>query len=689
MWSYKSTFRILYFLSYSKKEEPFMKSIKSKMTLLTLLLTTLLLLCSSIASYLVSRNIIIDQYSDKMLISSQKYSNLVNDWLDKETSLFKQKAQAMYDNNIVDDNAKSLAYFKQNLKSDSNISDLYMGLPNGGILDGAGWVPPDGYDCTKRSWYKNTIEQNKISYIPYLDMYTKKIVVSITMPIVKDGKLIGVMAEDLKMDAITKLITNATPVENSYGYLLNEKNDVLVHPYKELKPTEETLKNLNTFQNGKYIKIINNTNSLISLKDYDGIDKYFISSKVNISNWTVGFAVPKSEFTKKVHLLIILSLIIFIVCIIAATIVFKYSSNIISNPIKNIRYVISEIEKLNFKYDKKDLNKTIKNKDELGIIANDIKSLSNTLINIIQDIKTNSNNIYEHSSSIATSLDETSKSIAEVSKTTEEMAKGAALQVTNINEGVDKLNNLSYEIKDVSNTVEKVKNYFYDTKNISNRGIETIKLLNSKFKNANEASIQVSKSMDNLTHQSKSVGEIINTIKSVSEQTNLLALNAAIEAARAGEAGKGFSVVADHVRALSEQTKQAIDNISEVIKKIQDEISTTQKNVINSNKINAEANKSMEQSNEAFLIIEKYMNDMLGYIDILDKKISKVELNKNSAVQAIKNISDISQESSAGSQQLAASLEEQNNSIENINENMQNLKDIYIKLNDIVNKFIL
>ncbi|MCV5839352.1 methyl-accepting chemotaxis protein, partial [Escherichia coli] len=49
--------------------------------------------------------------------------------------------------------------------------------------------------------------------------------------------------------------------------------------------------------------------------------------------------------------------------------------------------------------------------------------------------------------------------------------------------------------------------------------------------------------MAELANDTQSIGQIVETINSVSEQTNLLALNAAIEAARAGEHGRGFAVV--------------------------------------------------------------------------------------------------------------------------------------------------
>ena len=84
-----------------------------------------------------------------------------------------------------------------------------------------------------------------------------------------------------------------------------------------------------------------------------------------------------------------------------------------------------------------------------------------------------------------------------------------------------------------------------------------------------ESVSNLSSKVDTLKTACEQISSIVKTIEKIASQTNLLALNATIEAARAGEAGKGFAVVATEVKALSNQTASATEDIRNRIAALQ------------------------------------------------------------------------------------------------------------------------
>lgn len=128
---------------------------------------------------------------------------------------------------------------------------------------------------------------------------------------------------------------------------------------------------------------------------------------------------------------------------------------------------------------------------------------------------------------------------------------------------------------------------------------------------------QADKTVAQVAQRSTNISRILDVIRAIAEQTNLLALNAAIEAARAGDMGRGFAVVADEVRALATKTRESTDEIGQLIGSLQTEVSSSQQLMSTGITRSASTVEGTEQAFEA-------LNRVVAQIQQIHDHISQV-----------------------------------------------------------------
>jgi len=220
--------------------------------------------------------------------------------------------------------------------------------------------------------------------------------------------------------------------------------------------------------------------------------------------------------------------------------------------------------------------------------------------------------------------------------------------------------NIQNVISETSETAKNATSVSSETIVAMNDGVKIVKELIEKSTIVNENSKSVEKSMIQLKDNTSKIQSITKVITGISNQTNILSLNASIESARAGEAGKGFAVVANEIRNLATQSGDSAEEITTIVKTLQEMVDNCVAEVDKLRNVNKEQNELITNTESIFNDTILKMNNVNDNVTLVFDKINAILSHNNEIVDSIQEISTYSEETMAGLEETTAITNENN-----------------------------
>ncbi|WP_126993428.1 methyl-accepting chemotaxis protein [Thermosipho globiformans] len=503
----------------------------------------------------------------------------------------------------------------------------------------------------------------------------------------QNNRTIGLLGASVKSDSFDDLLDELNKITQSAFAWIADSSGLIISD-----TTGKYLMKLNIKEASKAgmpdlektsKQILAGESGYFKSKRDDGSTNYVYYTPIKAANgWAVAVAVPENELLANTNKLIKVVIMMFVILNVAIAIIIFFVALSFTKPLNKLAETV-------IKFGKGDLTVQFETKgnDEIAHMAKELHNMADLIREAMTLINKASIEVNESASELSAVAEELGASSEEMLSQMEEANKATQNMSASIEEVTSGVEEVAASVQTVSKAAEQLSERSEQVAEAVKEGDKAIEKIAQMIKEARGMGEETVSVVDDLSNQVKNIGVILEAINSIAEQTNLLALNAAIEAARAGEAGKGFAVVADEIRKLAEESKNATTKIGQILEQI---------------------SQGAIKADEATKRVVELVENISDQSDTIVKQFEKITYEVTSMSTEIESLAASAQEQGAAAEEISSAMDmssksmmelsqqiegmlsvvnQQTGATQNVSALAQELSSLASELNDLIQKF--